>query len=57
MRQNPAINTSPMMVPTTIPAVVPDDRAVELDRLQYKGSLPNFMKTYYTLTVVALQWQ
>ena len=37
MRQNPAINTSPMMVPTTIPAVVPDDRAVELDRLQYKG--------------------
>ena len=36
MRRRNAINTSPMMVPTTIPAVVPDDRAVELDRLQVR---------------------
>ena len=51
MRKKTAINTSPMML-TTIPAMVPDDRAVELDRQQYKGQLPNFMKSYYTLTVV-----
>ena len=31
MRKNPAINASPVMVPSTIPAMVPDDRAVELD--------------------------
>ena len=31
MRKKTAINTSPMM-PTTMPAMVPDDRAVELDR-------------------------
>ena len=31
MRKKTAINTSPMML-TTIPAMVPDDRAVELDR-------------------------
>ena len=42
MRKKTAINTSPMMVPTTIPAVVPDDRAVELDRLQVR------IAVYYT---------
>ena len=32
MKKNPAINTSPVMVPTTIPATIPGDRAVQLEK-------------------------